>query len=73
MTDILAMRPQQFKYYLQAKEIIIARERLNMMDAVKYATLSFKDQQKKHKEVYKKAYPDKFEQRIVKTSDLELI
>ena len=42
------------------------------MDAALYPTLVSKDKRSKHKEIYKAAYPDKFESRVLKTTDLEL-
>lgn len=67
------MTPQKVKYYRQAMDRIIAKERLLMMDATQYPTLQQKDKRKRHKEVYKAAYPENFNTNIVKTSDLELI
>lgn len=71
--DIAAMTPQKVKYYVQAMEMIRARERLIMMDAALYPSLVEREKKKKHKEVYRAAYPEKFEKRVVKTTDLELI
>jgi hypothetical protein len=66
------MTPQKTKYYLQAMERIRARERLFEMDANQYPTLNQKEMRKRHKDLYKVAFPENFENRTVKTTDLEL-
>ena len=70
--DILAMTPQQTKYYLQAMERIKARERLVLMDALQYPMMNRKEKNKKHRQVYKQAHPENFENKVIKTTDLEL-
>ena len=61
------------KYYLEAKEVIKARERLKLMDVLDYSNrLTDRDRKSKHRKLYKIAYPDNFKKRVVKTSDLEL-
>ncbi len=72
LKDISAMTPQQSKLYLQAMERIKARERLYLMDALLYPNMPSKDKRKKHKELTKLAYPEKFQEKILKTTDLEL-
>lgn len=67
------MTPQKTKYFLQAMERIKARERLYMMDAAQYPTLQDRARKDRHKSVYKQAFPESFDSRIVKTTDLELI
>lgn len=67
------MTPQQSRYYIEAKDRLRAVERLELMDAMQYPTLQAKDKGKKHREVYKKAYPENFKNSILKTTDLELI
>lgn len=66
------MTPQRVKYYVQAMERLKARERLVAMDALQYPMMMQKEKNKKHREVYKKAYPENFENKAVKTTDLEL-
>lgn len=66
------MTPQMTRYYVQAMERIQARERLYLMDATQYPSLQNKDRKDRHKSVYKKAFPESFEARVVKTTDLEL-
>jgi hypothetical protein len=66
------MTPQQSKLYLQAMERIKARERLYLMDALLYPNMPQKDRRKKHKEISKAAFPENFNERILKTTDLEL-
>jgi hypothetical protein len=53
-------------------ERIRARERLFEMDANQYPTLNQKEMRKRHKDLYKIAFPENFENRTVKTTDLEL-
>ena len=72
MEDITAMTPQRTKIYLQAMERIKARERLFLMDAAQYPHLQPKDKKTRHKKLYREAYPENFEERTVKTTDLEL-
>jgi len=67
------MTPQQSKLYLQAMERIKARERLYLMDALLYPNMPSKDKRKKHKDLTKLAYPETFQEKILKTTDLELI
>ena len=66
------MTPQKSKLYIQAMERLKARERLYLMDALQYPTMQHRDKKTKHKQVYKAAYPENFDSRIVKTTDLEL-
>lgn len=70
---IIAMTPQEQKYHLQAMERIKGKERLILMDALQYPTLEIKTKKKKHREVYKIAFPENFKNRTLKTTDLELI
>lgn len=66
------MTPQKTKFYLQAMDRIKARERLSSMDSNQYPHLVDKDKRKRHKEVYKSAFPESFDNKTVKTTDLEL-
>ena len=68
------MTPQETIYYMQAMDIIEARERLRLMDALCYPRLKDdKARDKKHRTVYKKAYPDNFNKdKVIKTTDLRL-
>lgn len=66
------MTAQETKYYLQAMDRIKARERLELMDAIQYPHMKNKERKKRHKEVFKRAYPENFKQKVVKLSDLEL-
>ena len=67
------MKPQETRYYMQAMERIEAEERLKLMDALQYPNMQKEDKKKKHRELYKKEYPDNFDKkRIMKTTDLEL-
>jgi hypothetical protein len=70
---IVAMTPQKQKYYVQAMQRLQGKERLVMMDANQYPVLESKDKQKKHREVYRVAYPESFKDKILRTTDLELI
>lgn len=53
-------------------ERIKARERLYLMDALLYPNMTSKDKRKKHRDLSKQAFPEKFQERILKTTDLEL-
>lgn len=68
------MTPQQTKYYMQAMERIKARERLELMDALIYPKMDNKERKKKHRKLYKKAYPENFNSENIKrkTTELEL-
>lgn len=71
--EILAMTAQETKYYLQAMDRIKAEERLELMDAVQYPHMKDKDRGKRHKEMFKRAYPESFEEKVVNLKDLKLI
>lgn len=66
------MTPQKQKYYIQAMERLKGKERLVLMDAAQYPSLDSKAKSKKHKDVYKVAYPENFKSKILKTTELEL-
>lgn len=66
------MTPQETKYYVEAMKIIEARERLKNMDAIQYPNLNQQAKKKKHRDLYKQAYPTNFKEKVVKTTDLEL-
>ena len=53
-------------------ERIRARERLYMMDALLYPNMIDKDRRKKHRDLSREAFPEHFEKKILKTTDLEL-
>lgn len=71
---ILALTPQQTRYYIEAMERIKARERLELMDALIYPNMNQKAMKKKHRQIYKKAYPENFNLENVqkKTTELKL-
>lgn len=62
-----------FNFLVNGMRQLKAEEQLYLMDAVSYPHIDMKQRSKKHKELYKKAYPENFEQRVIKTTDLELI
>ena len=72
---ILAMTPQQTNYYLEAMERLKAKERLELMDALIYPNMNRKDMKKKHRKLYKLAYPENFNLENIqkKTTELKLI
>ena len=57
---------------MQAMERIRSQERLYLMDALQYPTMQKADKKQKHREVYKAAFPDNFNRRVLKTTELEL-
>lgn len=67
------MTPQETKYYLDAMNIIKHRERLESMDATQYPHLQDRERTKRHRAISKLAYPDNFKEKVLKTTDLELI
>jgi hypothetical protein len=71
--NILAMQPQKSKMFIQAMNRIKAKERLVSMDALQYPHMKQKDKNEKHREVCKQAYPENFVERVLKTTELELI
>jgi len=42
------------------------------MDAIQYPNLNQQAKKKKHRDLYKQAYPTNFKEKVVKTTDLEL-
>lgn len=62
-----------FGFLCRGMEQLKAEEHLQLMDAVSYPHIDSKARTKKHKIWYKQAYPENFEKRVVKTTDLELI
>jgi hypothetical protein len=42
------------------------------MDALQYPMMNQKEKNKKHRQVYKQAHPENFENKVIKTTDLEL-
>lgn len=49
-----------------------AHEHLMHMDALSYVHMNEKDRRKQHRKWYKEAYPENFENKPLKTTDLEL-
>lgn len=58
---------------ITAMERIKARESLNMMSVVSYPKLTNKGRNELHRELFKKAYPENFDKRVVKNDDLKLV
>jgi hypothetical protein len=61
-----------FNLLVNGMKRLEASEHLMAMDWSIYAHISDKDRKKQHKKWYKDAYPEAFEEKVVKTSDLEL-
>ena len=61
-------------YHILARgmEQLQAEEQLLSMDAVSYPHSDQKHRRKSHKKWMKQAYPENFEERTLKTTDLEL-
>jgi len=70
--DFLEMDIRILSILVSGMGQVMAEEQLNIMDAISYPHRDDKGRKKQHREWSKLAYPDKFEQRIVKTTDLEL-
>ena len=51
---------------------VLAEEHLLLMDAVSYPHTDQKARRGQHKKWSKEAYPENFEQKVLKTTDLEL-
>lgn len=71
MEQILAMTPQQTKYYLDAMEKLKAEEQLESMEAAMYPHSNKVDRTKIHKKWKSKLKDD--DVKVVKTTDLQLI
>jgi len=67
------MQPTRLTHHLEAMKRIKSIERLELMDAIQYPHISDKDRHKRHRAVSKEAYPENFRDKILKTTDLELI
>lgn len=67
------MTPQETYYYIEAMNRLKAQEQLQNMDAIQYPHIKDKDRQKRHKEIFKRAYPKNFEERVLTTKDIKLI
>lgn len=73
LEDFLNMDINTFKFLAKGMSQQEAQDHLLLMDAVSYPHLDSKNRTKSHKKWYKIAYPENFEQKVVKTSDLRLI
>lgn len=73
LEDFLGMDVSVFNKFVSAMEQLEAQEQLLKMDYISYPHMSEKERRKKHKQWSKAANPRSFEQKIIKTSDLELI
>jgi hypothetical protein len=70
--DFLEMDSYLFSVLYNGMVQVLAEEHLKCMDFSMYPNADDKSRRKMHKEWYKLAYPENFESRIVKTTDLEL-
>ncbi len=61
-----------FSVLVNGMKRIEASEHLMSMDFTIYPHIGDKDRRKQHKKWYREAHPEAFEEKIVKTSDLEL-
>ena len=62
-----------FSMLVSGMDQIRAEEHMLLMDAISYPHMTEKARSKHHKKWSKQAYPENFVERIVKTTDLELI
>ena len=58
---------------INGMKLELAHEHLMQMDAYAYAHMDSKSRSKHHKKWYKEAFPENFESKTLKTTDLELI
>jgi hypothetical protein len=72
LNDFLEMDIATLSIFIKAMNQIEAEEQLFKMDSSIYPHMGDKDRRLAHKKWYKIAYPENFEQRTVKTTDLEL-
>lgn len=70
--DFLNMDIRHYKTLINGMEQVKAEEHLVLMDAVSYPQMNQKARRKSHKNWYKQAYPENFQHKPVKTTDLEL-
>ena len=61
------------KLLIEGMRQIGAFEQLKSMDAISYPHMDNKERKKSHKKWSKEAFPENFEAKILKTTDLELI
>lgn len=67
------MDVKTFYLLVTGMDRIEAAEQLMSMDYTIYPHISDKDRRQSHKKWYRKAYPEAFEEKIIKTTDLELV
>lgn len=67
------MDVRTFSKLVKGMEQIKAEEHLYAMDYISYPHAKDTERRKMHKSWYKRAYPENFEKKVIKTSDLELI
>lgn len=70
--DFLNMDVNTIGMLINGMDRVEAMNHLMNMDFVAYPHVDNKSRKANHKKWYKKAYPESFEERVVKTSDLEL-
>jgi S-methylmethionine-dependent homocysteine/selenocysteine methylase len=61
-----------FSVLVNGMNQVKAEEHLMLMDALCYPHSDQKQRSKQHKKWSKEAYPESFEQKVLKTTDLEL-
>ena len=67
------MTPQKLKLFRQAMERISAKESLVSMNNIQYPHVSDKFRKKQHRDLYKAAFPENFEEKSVNLSDIRLV
>jgi len=73
LEDVNHMELDEFNKMVSAMDRIKAKECLEMIQVISYPHTDNKNQNKIHKDFYKKAYPEYFEMRVIKNEDLRLV
>jgi len=72
LEDFYLIDTHTLSVLVMGMEQVTAEEQILRMDAASYPNYAPKDRRSSHKSWTKKAYPENFEARAVKTTDLEL-
>lgn len=72
--DFLDMTQVQYNIMLESMRRIQAKNILIWMDCAQYPHMSdMKEKRKKHREYYKAAFPENFENKVVSNDELRLV
>lgn len=70
---IANLTTKEISYFYQAMKRMEAKDRLEGYEISSYPKREYKDQRKRHREAAQIAYPENFEKRTLKTSEIELV